>query len=210
MGQALVWGASGGIGSALVRRLTEEGWTVMGVARDPGSMTAIPSRQVQADVADEASVRQAVADLDVSAGTLDLWIYAVGDITSSGVGNMPVEDWNRILDANLTGAYLAAKHSLGLLAEDAHMFFFGAVSERLRLPGLAAYASAKAGVEALAEVLRKEQRKRRVSVVRPKAVATAIWDKVPFGLPRGALQPEDVADRVVAAYDEGHTGVLDL
>jgi NAD(P)-dependent dehydrogenase (short-subunit alcohol dehydrogenase family) len=206
----MVWGASGGIGSGLVRRLTEEGWTVIGVARDPGSITATLSRQVQADVADEASVRGAVEELADAAGTIDLWVYAIGDIASAGVDDMGVEDWNRILDANLTGAYLAAKHSQSLLAEDAHMFFLGAVSERLRLPGLAAYASAKAGIEALAEVLRKEQRKRRVSVVRPKAVATALWDKVPFSLPRGALQPEDVADRIIAAYEEGHRGVLDL
>jgi len=203
-------GASGGIGSALVRRLAEEGWTVIGVARDPAAITANPVQRVQADVADEASVGRAVEELADAPGSIGLWIYAIGDIASSRVDDMAVEDWNRIVSANLTGAYLAAKHSLSLLTEDAHMFFLGAVSERLRLPGLAAYASAKAGLEALAEVLRKEQRKRRVSVVRPKAVATAIWDKVPFSMPRGALQPEDVADRVIAAYDEGHTGVLDL
>jgi len=80
----------------------------------------------------------------------------------------------------------------------------------MRLPGLAAYAAAKAGLEAFAEVLRKEERKRRITVVRPSAVDTAIWQKVPFKLPPEAMKPEAVAERILAAYDEGHRGVLDL
>jgi NAD(P)-dependent dehydrogenase (short-subunit alcohol dehydrogenase family) len=123
---------------------------------------------------------------------------------------MSPEAWRRILDANLSGAFLAAHYSLPLLAGDAHLVFLGAVSERMRLPGLAAYAAAKAGLEALAETLRKEERRRRVTVVRPGAVETAIWEKVPFKMPHRALKPEDVAGRIVAAYDEGHSGVLDL
>lgn len=80
----------------------------------------------------------------------------------------------------------------------------------MRLPGLAAYASAKAGLEAFAETLRKEQRKRRVTVVRPGAVATAFWDKVPLQLPKDAMTPEQVAQRMTQAYHDGHKGTLDL
>jgi NAD(P)-dependent dehydrogenase (short-subunit alcohol dehydrogenase family) len=141
---------------------------------------------------------------------VDLWVYAIGDIVSLKVEEMSFEDWERILAANLSGAYLAIHHSLPLLASDAHIVFLGAVSERLRLPGLAAYASAKAGLEALATVLRKEQRKQRVTVVRPKAVETSFWEKVPFSLPRGALAPGQIAERILQAYDEGETGILDL
>ena len=45
--------------------------------------------------------------------------------------------------------------------ENAHIIFIGAVSERLKLPGLSAYAASKAGLEAFAEVLGKEERKKR-------------------------------------------------
>jgi NAD(P)-dependent dehydrogenase (short-subunit alcohol dehydrogenase family) len=141
---------------------------------------------------------------------VDLWIYAAGDIASVKVEAMSPDDWARILTANLSGAYLAAHYSLPLLSEDAHMVFLGAVSERLHLPGLAAYASAKAGLEAFADVLRKEQRGRRVTIVRPKAVNTPLWEKVPFSMPHGALEPEEMAARILEAYDEGHKGVLDL
>lgn len=210
MKTAMVWGASGAIGTALVKHLVDAGWTVLSVARDSGSVTYMTSEVVEADVQDPESVRRAVDQAERLVETVDLWIYAIGDITSARVGEMPVGEWERILNANLSGAFVSAHYSLPLLASDAHMVLLGAVSERLRLPGLAAYASAKAGLEAFAEVLRKEQRKRRVTVVRPKAVDTEFWDKVPFSVPHGAMEPADVAERVLQAYHEGHSGALDL
>jgi len=210
MKTAMVWGASGGIGSALVQRLVDEGWAVLSVARDPGTVTPLSSEVIEADVADPRSVRQAVARAGELVQEVDLWIYAVGDITSVKAEDMSPEDWERILAANLTGAYLAIHYSLPLLTAEAHMVFLGAVSERLRLPGLAAYASAKAGLEAFAEVLRKEQRRRRVTLVRPKAVQTPLWGKVPFSLPPGAMSPQDLAERVLQAIQDGHSGVLNL
>jgi NAD(P)-dependent dehydrogenase (short-subunit alcohol dehydrogenase family) len=90
------------------------------------------------------------------------------------------------------------------------MIFLGAVSERLRLPRLSAYAAAKAGLEAFVEVLTKEERKRQVILVRPAAVDTPLWEKVPFKLPAGAVSPDEVAERILSAYRDGHRGQLDL
>lgn len=80
----------------------------------------------------------------------------------------------------------------------------------MQIPGLAAYAAAKAGLEALAETLRKEARKRKVTVVRPGAVATTFWNKVPFRMPAHAMAPEDVAAAILSAYETQHSGKLDL
>jgi short-subunit dehydrogenase len=96
------------------------------------------------------------------------------------------------------------------LSEDAHIVFIGAVSERLRLPGLSAYAASKAGLEAFATALSKEERRKRITVVRPAAVATALWDKVPLRLPADAPKPEKVAQKILEAYHAGHKGQLDL
>ena len=210
MKTAMVWGASGGIGRALVSRLTADGWMVLAIARHPANLTELTPHIIEADVADPASVQRAMETATQKMMEVDLWIYAAGDITATKVADMSPDAWKRILDANLTGAYLTAHHSLPLLAADGHLVFLGAVSERMRLPGLAAYAAAKAGLEAFAEVLRKEERKRRITVVRPSAVDTAIWQKVPFKLPPKAMKPEAVVEHILAAYHEGHRGVLDL
>jgi len=141
---------------------------------------------------------------------IDLWIYSAGDIASAKVGDMAENDWQRLADANLTGPFIATRHSLPLLAEDAHLIYLGAVSERLRPPGLAAYAAAKAGLEAFAEALAKEERKRRITVVRPGAVETALWEKVPMRLPKGAMSPQALAVKILDAHAAGHKGTLDL
>jgi NAD(P)-dependent dehydrogenase (short-subunit alcohol dehydrogenase family) len=210
MPTAMIWGATGGIGRALTAKLVEEGWTVLAAARHPAGLDDLTPHVFEADAADDAAVQQAVMLAGQEVDAIDLWVYAAGDITSQPVADQDLDDWQRILNANLTGAFVTIHHSLPLLAPDAHVVFLGAVSERLRLPGLAAYASAKAGIEAFADALRKEQRKLRVTVVRPGAVATPLWDKVPMQLPSNAASPQKVADRILQAYQDGQKGTLDL
>ena len=210
MSTAMVWGASGGIGRALVARLVQENWKVWAVARHPEALEELTPHVLQADVGNMRSVQQAVLGVSEAGAQIDLWAFVIGDIEAVSAAEMPPEIWRRILDANLNGAYLAVHYSLPLLTPNAHIFFVGAVSERMRLPRLSAYAAAKAGLEGFAEALRKEQRKRRVTVVRPKAVDTPFWEKVPFKLPPHAPGPETVAERIVAAYQERHKVALDL
>jgi NAD(P)-dependent dehydrogenase (short-subunit alcohol dehydrogenase family) len=207
---ALVWGAAGGMGRAIARRLTAGGWQVVAFSRHPDESGEAAEYSFTADVADPFAVQSAVLAASQEVSEAELFVYAAGDIAAEPVSKMAPGAFRRILDANLTGAYHAAHHSLPLLAADAPMVFIGAVSERMRLPGLSAYAAAKAGLEAFAEVLRKEERKRRVIVVRPAAVNTAFWGKVPFKIPGSALSPEAVAEKVVEAVGAGHQGALDI
>ncbi len=88
--------------------------------------------------------------------------------------------------------------------------YLGAVSERLALPGLAAYAAAKAGLESFVTALSKENRTRRYTVVRPGAVDTPLWNKMPVRLPRNAVTPAEMASRILAVYQERRTGIIDL
>jgi NAD(P)-dependent dehydrogenase (short-subunit alcohol dehydrogenase family) len=206
----MVWGANGGIGRALVEKLIQEGWSVWAVARHPSDLEALTPHTLQADVSNVRAVQQAVLAAGTAGAQIDLWAYAAGDIEAVTVAEMQPDTWQRILDANLRGAYLAIHYSLPLLTEKAHVFFLGAVSERMRLPRLSAYAAAKAGLEAFAEALRKEQRGRRVTVVRPGAVDTPFWAKVPFKLPPHAPPPAKVAEAILIAYGERHKGPLDL
>ena len=210
MKTAMVWGANGGIGSAVLKKLKEEGWRTIAVSRDSSRINGGADISVEADVASAWDVENAVMQAAMEVDDVELWLYAVGDITSEPVEQLGATDWDRILHANLSGAYAAAHHSLPLLSEDAHMVFLGAVSERLRLPGLSAYAAAKAGLEAFVEAFAKEQRRKRITLVRPGAVETPLWDKVPLRLPANAPKPEKVAARIFEAHVNGHKGQLDL
>lgn len=209
MPSTLLWGAAGGIGKALTQKLTENGHTVVTVSRHPAEMKSLTPHVIATDVTQAVQVSGAARMAAEMGAPFDLYIYAAGDIASLKVSETAPADWNRILSANLNGAFLTAQTSLPLLAPNASLVFIGAVHERLRLPGLAAYAAAKAGLEAFAEVLRKETRL-PVLVVRPGAVDTHFWKKVPFAMPKNALSPDSLAEQILAAVADGKTGNLDI
>ncbi len=207
---ALIWGAAGGIGSAIVRKLKADGWRILAFSRRGDAPNDMADHVFAADVADPFAVQRAALSAGQEAGEAHLFIYAAGDIVAEPAARMTPDMFRRVLDANLIGAYNTLHHSLPLLTADAPLVFIGAVSERMRLPGLSAYAAAKAGLEAFAEALRKEERKRRVILVRPAAVKTRFWQKVPFKMPGNALAPEAVAEKIVAAIVGKHEGQLDI
>ena len=210
MKTAMVWGAAGGIGNAILKKLNQEGWQTLAFVRGIESLEDQGEYIFEVELHDPANVQQGVYLAAQEVEDIDLWIYAAGDILKTNADEMSPEQWQRILTANLNGAFYAVNSSLPLLSSQAHLIFIGARSERLQLPGLSAYAAAKAGLEAFAVTLAKEQRGKRVTVVRPTAVDTPLWEKVPMKLPPGSMSAETLANQVLDAYASGHKGQLDL
>jgi len=210
MKNAIVWGAAGGIGREILSELNAAEWTTIAVARNADKIATFADYVFEANFDDPVNVEQAAYSISQEVDGIDLLCYAAGDILSSKVIDMAPQEWGKIISANLTGAYTVIHYTMPLLSEEAHIFLLGAVSERLRLPGFSAYAAAKAGLEAFAEALGKEQRKKLITVVRPGAVATPLWDKVPLRMPADAASPEKVAKKILEAYRSGHKGQLDL
>lgn len=210
MKTAMIWGAAGGIGRAVLDDLMNKNWTVIALSRHEEALTGVATHSIPVEVGDPFRVQKGAQAAAFEVNDVNLWVYAAGDIASATVEDMTPEVWNRIVTANLTGAYLAAHYSLPLLTPDAHMVFVGAISERLHLPGLSAYAAAKAGLEALVDTLRKEQRGRRISIIRPAAVETPLWDKVPLRMPKSAIAPSEIAAKIISAYESGQSGEIEL
>lgn len=211
MTTALIWGAQGGIGRALVTALSTAGHTVIAVSRHTAPLAELTPHVIEADPTQPRDLPRAMLEISHIATSVEVWVYSVGDIASVRVADMPPATFDRILSANLLGAFYAYHHSLPLLTDQASVVFIGAVSERMRLPGLAAYAAAKAGLEAFVETLvKEEQRKRKVLLVRPGAVNTPFWHKVPFRMPANALAPAALAQTIVQAVQAGQTGVLNV
>jgi 3-hydroxy acid dehydrogenase/malonic semialdehyde reductase len=210
MKNAMVWGSSGTMGRAIINKLNDEGWMTVGVSRDLANPSRAAKIEFEVDFENTQSLEETVYRISQEVNQIEFWCYAGGDILYERIAEMAAGDWQSIMSANLNNVFYAVHYSMPLMVASAHIFFIGAVSERLRLPGLAAYAASKAGLEAFAETLGKEERKMRVSVVRPGAVATPFWDKVPMNLPKDAAPAEKVADKVYEAYLTGHKGKLDL
>ncbi|MCS6841425.1 MAG: SDR family NAD(P)-dependent oxidoreductase, partial [Roseiflexus sp.] len=81
MQTALIWGAAGGIGRALVDTLSEHGWRVLGIVRDASALSGTAAEAYSADLARDADVAAAALwAAQQSDGVVNLWVYAAGDM----------------------------------------------------------------------------------------------------------------------------------
>lgn len=210
MPNALIWGASGGIGIALVERLADAGWEVYGAGRRSDAISEKARGVYAFEADDENSIESVVRMVAMETDTIDLMAYVAGGLAYEKLDDMTGEDWLATLHANVTGAFYSARHTTPLLAKDGHFVFIGAYLDHIELPKMGAYVAGKAALAEFAVVLAKEQRRRRVTVVRPGAVATPFWEQVSFKMPADAKAPEVVADAILAHHLNGGSGYLDL
>lgn len=210
MPNALIWGASGGIGSAIVKTLKANGWQVYAAARNTDNVPENANEVYHFDASDPESYKEIALLLAEDAIELDLVVYAVGGIVADKMEDLGAENWHTVINANLNGAYLGVQSVLHLVPKGGHVMVIGAYVDKITLPKFGAYTVAKAGLEPMMTILGKENRRKNFTLVRPPAVDSAFWDNVPFNLPEGALSPQDVADAILSQYNEGKTGTLDL
>lgn len=221
---ALVTGASSGIGEATAAALAAAGATVAVVARRREKLDALAGRieadggsalVLEADVSDEARLRDAV-DLTASElGRLDTVVANAGVMLLGPVLDAPVQEWERMVHVNVLGlmytAHAALLHLLTAAEQEprrvADLVLVSSVAGRRAASGSAAYNLTKTGVGAFGEALRQEVTERhvRVSLVEPGAVATELSGhnrpeiRATIASRFGGLQrleAEDVADAV--------------
>ena len=114
----VVTGAASGIGLATVRRLLDEGATVVGgdLVDPPDDLDPGDGRWrfVPTDVTDEQAVAALVAAVD---GRVDGCLHAAGVAGGGPVHLVPTEEWNRVIGINLTGTFLVSRAVLGRMID---------------------------------------------------------------------------------------------
>lgn len=162
---ALITGGANGIGLGVARRLLHEGWRVAVVDADSEAVTALPHTlghragrlaPIHGDVADEASVRDAAGEVMNRFGRMDGLVNnaAIADAFTGPVEALALEEWNRRLAVNLTGAFLLVKHTAGHLAAHHGAIVNIASTRALQSePDSEAYAASKGGLVALTHAL---------------------------------------------------------
>ena len=150
---AAVTGGTGGIGTAICRRLAREGAAV--VALDLGGEAAKGAEFAALDVTDEGAVKEAFAGIDLDHGRLDILVNAAGIEIEKTIEDTTLEEWNRIFAINVTGTFLASKHALPLMrkAGAGSIVNFGSYDGFIADPGLAAYCATKGAVHALTRAM---------------------------------------------------------
>ena len=174
-----ITGAGGGIGSAAVRGFVAVGATVVAGTRGETSefddLPDVTSRAV--DVTDEDSVEAAIRSALKEHNQLDAAVNLAGILPApAGVAAMPLPDWERSLQVNLTDTMLCVKHEMRAMAERGGSIVNVASSLGINMtrPNFAAYAVSKAGVHVLTEAAALEGAPEgiRVNTISPGPVAT--------------------------------------
>lgn len=160
---ALVTGGAHGIGRATAARLAADGWGVVIADRDRdrggeaaralGEAGCPVASFVEADVAVEHDILHAVRRAG-GLGPLKAVVSNAGVMIRKPVAELSLEEWRRVLDTNLTAAFLLAKHAGPLLAA-AHgaMVLIASTRALMSEPDTEAYSASKGGLLALGHAL---------------------------------------------------------
>jgi len=191
MPRAVVTGAAGGIGRATIAAFEAAGWEVTGLDLDGPEPV---------DVADPDSIGAAFARIGARWDALDALICVAGINHRAPVAEMQVADWDRMMDVNLGGMFLAAKFGLPLLAkaETPAIVTMASISGHVASPDYPAYVTTKAAVESFTWALAQEVGDRGIRV---NAVAPG-W--VNAGFTGAALDQMDDPEPLYAAAREAH------
>ncbi|MCB2117515.1 MAG: 3-oxoacyl-ACP reductase FabG [Rhodobacteraceae bacterium] len=227
---ALVTGASGGIGGAIARALHDAG-AVVGLS----GTRAAPLEELAAelgarayvlpcDLSDSAAVEALPKAATEAMGSLDILVNNAGITRDNLFMRMSDEDWQSVLDVNLTSAFRLARGAVrGMMkARWGRIVNITSVVGTAGNPGQANYCAAKAGLTGMSKALAQEVASRGITVncIAPGFIATPMTDKLNeeqktrlvAGIPAGRMgTPEDIAAATLylaspaAAYVTGAT-----
>jgi NAD(P)-dependent dehydrogenase (short-subunit alcohol dehydrogenase family) len=190
----IVTGAASGIGKATALRLMSEGARVLGADRaaapEFGAEVAADAWAFRpVDVTDERSVNELVAAAVAFGGSVDGLVNAAGVAGGGPVHMLPLSEWQRVIDVNLTGTYLTAKHVIAqMLSQPSVDGRRGSIVTLASIEGLegtaggSAYSASKGGVVILTKNMAIDYAGRgiRVNAICPGFIVTPMTDAI-FG-----------------------------
>ena len=210
---AIITGASSGIGQGIAVRLAQEGCSVLLNGRNEEALR-VTAEQVRAaggdahylvaDVMDRSAVDRMIHEAVERLGRIDILVNSAGvNSRKRGVADIALEDWDRVIEVNLTGTFNCVRAALPQMRkqEDGLIINISSMAGvRASVVAGAAYSASKFGVVSLTHSINQEEGRHgiRACVICPGEVDTPMLDQRPVEVPperrRRVLRSEDLGD----------------
>lgn len=160
---ALITGAAGGIAAGLTQGFAAAGACMVLVDRNEAVHerarqlrdAGAEASSIAFDITDPAAVGDAVADTVARHGRLDIAVNNAGIIVREHMLELSLEDWQRVMDTNLTACFTVAQAAARVMVKQGsgRIINIGSIMSHVSRPSLAAYVAAKGGIAALTRAL---------------------------------------------------------
>lgn len=230
---AIVTGASRGIGAAIARKLCEAGANVALCSRSAEAVAAIADAlnsegytaiSTAADISQKSDVEALIKAVQERFSQIDILVNNAGITRDTLLMRLKDEDWNAVLQTNLTGTMYCTRAVLRpmIRQRSGRIINISSVIGVMGNPGQASYAAAKAGIIGFTKTIAREVGARGITVnaIAPGFITTDMTAQIPEQHQKQLLEliplrrfgsPEDVADAVcflasdAARYITGQT-----
>ena len=230
---AIITGVASGIGECIAEYFINEGIYVFGMDENIPKNDKI--EYFKCDIRDEKRIINIIKKIKEKTKKIDYLINSAGIFCYNRrdfIENLSREEWQNVIDVNLTGTFLVTKYSIPLLKKSSNGNIINLSSEQVRLPQVKSvpYAITKAGIEMFSKILALElmESKIRVNTIalasvktnflkrykKDNAIINRMMKNTDRNMPFGIIKAYDVYKFVIYLIEEdskitGHTILLD-
>ena len=205
---AIVTGASSGIGISFSKKLIEKGATVYGLARRLNKLTEVREKlgnefiPVKMDVTKPTDIQKWVQETFSENNLPHILINNAGLGIFGKVDKLSIDDWNTMVQTNLNGVFYLTRELVPFMKASEvhhHIINIASIAGLLGNPEMSGYNASKYGVRGFSEALFKELRydKIKVTAMFPGSISTHFFDRVGNETHDNMLQADDVADTLI-------------
>lgn len=206
---ALITGATGGLGTAMCRKLADDGYTVIGNYNNAEKAKKWIAQQeadgykfnmFQADVSDYDAVGAMVKQIEAEIGVIDVLVNNAGITRDGQFRKMTKDNWDVVLKTNLYSVFNCSRHVINQMLDQnfGRIINISSVNGQRGQFGQANYSAAKAGMHGFTKTLAMEVAKKGITVntISPGYIATDMVMAI----------PEDIRNKIIAEVPMGRLG----
>lgn len=221
---ALVTGGGSGIGRACAVELAKNDWQVIVTGRRQGALDETVEMMgggsaIACDVTDADAVDAMYARIKADYGRLDVLFNNAGNnVKQAPIGDVPVEDFLKVINVNLVGAFICARGAFNLMRDQdpqgGRIINNGSISAAVPRPGSSPYTSSKHAITGLTRTISLDGRPYNIACGQIDIGNTAsdMTSKMGGGVPQAdlSIKPEPVMDVSNVARSVAHMASLPL